>query len=118
GSKYVTLTRRALLRTTGGLAIALPLVSTGCSLSDRSTTTGKALESELDLPAKYERALPIPQRLRPVRSDETTDYFEIVQREEQQDIVAGAPTTVWGYNGTFPGPTIESRSGRRTVVRH
>ena len=38
----MTLTRRALLRTTGGLAIALPLVSTGCSLSDRSTTTGKA----------------------------------------------------------------------------
>ncbi|UYM07598.1 multicopper oxidase family protein [Solicola gregarius] len=53
-----------------------------------------------------------------MRSDRTTDYFEIVQRETEQEIVPGARTTVWGYNGTFPGPTIESRSGRRTVVRH
>ncbi|UPK75271.1 multicopper oxidase family protein [Nocardioidaceae bacterium SCSIO 66511] len=114
----MTLSRRTLLRASGGLAIALPLVSTGCSLSDRSTTTGKSLESAINLPAKYERALPIPKKLRPVRSDDTTDYFEIVQRAEQQEIVPGTTTSVWGYDGTFPGPTIESRSGRRTVVRH
>jgi FtsP/CotA-like multicopper oxidase with cupredoxin domain len=28
------------------------------------------------------------------------------------------PTQIWGYNGSFPGPTIVSRSGRATVVRH
>lgn len=27
-------------------------------------------------------------------------------------------TEIMGYNGIFPGPTIVSRSGRRTVVRH
>ena len=114
----MSVSRRALLRTAGGLAIALPLASTGCSLSDRSTTTGETLESEIDLPEKYARRLPFPQRLKPVRSDRTTDYFEMTQREAEQEIVPGLRTTVWGYNGIFPGPTIESRSGRRTVVHH
>ncbi|MGH7910326.1 MAG: multicopper oxidase family protein [Candidatus Dormibacteraceae bacterium] len=27
-------------------------------------------------------------------------------------------TEVWGYNGIFPGPTIESQSGRQTIVEH
>ncbi|HLK70171.1 MAG TPA: multicopper oxidase family protein [Bryobacteraceae bacterium] len=26
-------------------------------------------------------------------------------------------TTIWGYDGTFPGPTIEARSGRRISLR-
>src|SRR5207248_8982378 len=26
-------------------------------------------------------------------------------------------TGIWGYNGIFPGPTIEARSGRRAVLR-
>ena len=114
----MSISRRALLRTTGGLAIAMPLVGAGCSLSDTSTTTGKTLESEIDLPEKYTRRLPIPERLKPVRSTNTTDYYEIVQQEAVQEIVPGLSTTVWGYEGVFPGPTIESRSGRRAVVRH
>ncbi|MGH3357423.1 MAG: multicopper oxidase family protein [Nocardioidaceae bacterium] len=114
----MTLARRTLLRAAGGLAITAPLLTAGCALSDRSTATGKVLESEIDLPPKYQRALPVPKRLRPVRSDRTTDYFEIVQSEAQQEIIPGLRTTVWGYEGTFPGPTLESRGGRRTVVRH
>jgi spore coat protein A len=27
-------------------------------------------------------------------------------------------TRIWGYNGLFPGPTIEARRGRATVVTH
>ena len=34
------------------------------------------------------------------------------------EILPGVPTTIWGYDGRFPGPTIVSRSGRRTIVRH
>jgi spore coat protein A, manganese oxidase len=33
-------------------------------------------------------------------------------------ILAGLPTEAWTYGGTWPGPTIVSRAGRRTVVRH
>jgi spore coat protein A len=34
------------------------------------------------------------------------------------EILPGLRTPIWSYDGTFPGPTIESRSGRTTVVHH
>jgi spore coat protein A, manganese oxidase len=58
----------------------------------------------------------IPQVLDPVRNDDTTDYYEVVQREAWAEIIPGARTRIWGYNGCFPGPTIRARRGRATVV--
>ena len=34
------------------------------------------------------------------------------------EILPGLATELWGYDGIFPGPTIESRSGRKIVVRY
>jgi FtsP/CotA-like multicopper oxidase with cupredoxin domain len=62
--------------------------------------------------------LPIPPVLSPVRSDRTADYYEIFPREATAEIIPGLPTRVWGYNGSFPGPTIEARRGRTAVVTH
>jgi spore coat protein A len=62
--------------------------------------------------------LPVPPILPPTRTDATTDYYEITQKEGQVEILPGLRTTIWGYNGIFPGPTIAVRSGRRVVVRH
>ena len=36
----------------------------------------------------------------------------------RQEILPGLKTEIWGYDGIFPGPTIESRRGRRAIVRH
>ena len=55
--------------------------------------------------------------LRPVRTDATTDYYEITQREAQIEILSGRRAEVWGYEGMFPGPTIKVRLGRRAVVQ-
>ena len=66
----------------------------------------------------FRTALPIPPVLSPVRSDSSADYYEIVQREAAAEIVPGMDTRIWGYNGTFPGPTIEARRGRPVVVTH
>jgi FtsP/CotA-like multicopper oxidase with cupredoxin domain len=60
--------------------------------------------------------LPIPPVLDPVRADATTDYYELVQREAWAEIIPGARTRIFGYNGSFPGPTIKARRGRATVV--
>src|SRR5213079_964741 len=46
------------------------------------------------------------------------DRYEIVQRASTAEILPGLRTPIWGYQGIFPGPTIESRSGRTTIVRH
>jgi spore coat protein A len=60
----------------------------------------------------------VPPVLEPVRTDAEADYYELTQREDRVEILPGLDTPVWGYDGIFPGPTIEARSGRRVVVLH
>jgi spore coat protein A len=67
---------------------------------------------------QFRRRLTIPPVLSPARSDSAADYYEIVQREATAEIVSGMRTRIWGYNGIFPGPTIEARPGRTIVVTH
>src|SRR4029434_1412548 len=66
----------------------------------------------------FRTVLPIPPVLSPVRSDSAADYYEIVQRDARAEIVAALRTRICGYNGIFPGPTIEARRGRPIVVTH
>lgn len=67
--------------------------------------------------ARFQLPLRIPPVLRPVRTDDTTDYYEISQREAEVEILHGLRTDVWGYEGIFPGPTIKARRGRKVVVK-
>jgi spore coat protein A len=62
--------------------------------------------------------LPIPRVLQPERSDSSTDYYRIVQQEAFAEILPGLRTRIWGYEGSFPGPTIEARRGRTAVVTY
>src|SRR4029450_2864943 len=74
-------------------------------------------EAEASLP-RFQVPLPIPPVLDPVKTDATTDYYELGQREAAVEILPGRLTEIWGYYGRFPGPTIRARRGRTTVVRH
>jgi FtsP/CotA-like multicopper oxidase with cupredoxin domain len=65
----------------------------------------------------FQVPLPILPTLAPTSSDATTDYYDITMKVGQKEIIPGRLTTIWGYNGLFPGPTIVAQSGRRTVVR-
>jgi spore coat protein A, manganese oxidase len=67
--------------------------------------------------APFAVPLPIPPTLRPAKSDATTDYYEITMRQAEATILPGRRTTIWGYDGIFPGPTIRAQAGRRVVVR-
>jgi spore coat protein A, manganese oxidase len=58
-----------------------------------------------------------PPVLNPVRSDSTTDYYQITMQKAQVQILPGLTTEIWGYDGLFPGPTIRQRQGRQSVVR-
>jgi FtsP/CotA-like multicopper oxidase with cupredoxin domain len=69
-------------------------------------------ESRVRLP------LSIPPLLQPVRVEGATDYYEITQQEARVEILPGTYTTIWGYQGKMPGPTIRARQGRKTVVHH
>ncbi|MBT0770127.1 multicopper oxidase domain-containing protein [Kineosporia sp. J2-2] len=116
-------TRRDLLRLTL-LGATAPALLTACGGSTEQTnagtegSAGRLLASQAPLPEPFTRPLPLPRVLEPVRSESGTDYYEITQKAGKASILDGLDTEVWGYDGTFPGPTIVSRRGRRTVVRH
>lgn len=112
--------RRNALRL-GAAAAGIGAVGAGWPLAGAllgGTESGRLLRSQARLPARYQVPLPIPAQLAPVATDAHTDTFEITQQVTQLRILPEMTTAAWTYNTSFPGPTIVSRSGRRTVVRH
>ena len=67
--------------------------------------------------APFQVPLPILPTLAPTSSDATTDYYDITMQVGQKEIIPGQLTTIWGYNGIYPGPTIVAHRERRVVVR-
>lgn len=67
--------------------------------------------------AAFSRSLSFPPVLSPTSTDATTDYYNISMAAASKQIVSGRSTTIWGYNGIFPGPTIKAKRNRRVVVR-
>ena len=61
--------------------------------------------------------LSIPPVLRPVARRGLVDYYDVTMREADVEILPGTTTPIWGYNGSFPGPTIKVRTGRPVVIR-
>lgn len=112
------LTRRRLLAgagaTAGALGLGIPFVR---GLAG-SSSTGTLLESRRPLPAPFARRLTVPPELRPLPGEADVDRYEITQRPGRADILDGVPTSIWGYEGIFPGPTLRTRRGRPVVVTH
>jgi spore coat protein A len=107
------LNRRDALKVSlfGAAAVALPWQAV---LSAKSASQ----INRARIPRPYTVPFERPPVLAPVRRDATTDYYRITQREFVGSILPGVPTTLWGYNGVVPGPTIKAQHGRRTVIRH
>jgi spore coat protein A len=110
--------RRAVLRALGGAAAGSVVGVPFLSGVRGATSAGGLLRSRVPLPAPFTQPLRQPAVLAPARSTVDTDYYEVVQRKAVVELLPGVPTEIWGYQGTFPGPTIVSRRGRTTVVRH
>ncbi|HYK72865.1 MAG TPA: multicopper oxidase [Pseudoneobacillus sp.] len=68
---------------------------------------------------KFVDALPIPSVLKSI--DMTPDgipYYEVTMKQVQQKLHRDLPpTTVWGYNGTYPGPTFETTRNQPIYVK-
>jgi spore coat protein A len=76
--------------------------------------TGEQLVSAVPLPEPFRVPLPVPPVARPV----APGRYLITQRVADAEILPGLRTPILGYDGIFPGPTIESRRGQPIVVRH
>ncbi len=115
------MSRQHFLRLAAGAGV---LLAAGCASGvaggniSSEGSAGSLRRSLVPLPEPFRVRLPIPPVLRPVRTDASTDYYEITQQAARREILPGHLTEIWGYNGVFPGPTIESRRGRRVVVTH
>jgi spore coat protein A len=109
--------RRTFLAAVGG-TVLIPAGSacSGSSDHDGGGNGDNVVRSTARLPPPFSVPLRVPPVLRPARSDATTDYYEITARAANVEILPGLHTEVWGYDGLFPGPTIEARSGRRVVI--
>ena len=99
----------------GSAGLLLPL--------ERSARTASSIRNRLraaELPKPFRVPLSIPPVATPVRSDATTDYYEIKMLARRAQILPNrfGPSLIYGYDGITPGPTIEQRVGRRAVVRH
>jgi FtsP/CotA-like multicopper oxidase with cupredoxin domain len=113
----MTLSRRQALRVFGLGAVAAAVGGTpGCSLL-AGTPQPQLLASSAPLPRPFTVPLPLPVKAEPSRTDGVADYYDLTERAAEVEILPGLRTPVWGYGGSFPGPTIEARSGRTTVVR-
>ncbi|MCE7010960.1 multicopper oxidase family protein [Kibdelosporangium philippinense] len=108
------LPRRTFLSLAGGILLTAGLA--GPRLL-RTEATGELLRSKIPLPEPFTVPLPIPRVLSPLRTDEA-DRYTITQRPATAEIIPGVHTPIWGYEGIFPGPTIESRRDRTTIVHH
>ncbi|MDN5852022.1 MAG: multicopper oxidase family protein [Actinomycetia bacterium] len=108
------LSRRRFVGLSSGLVVAAALP--GCALT-KEYQTGAELSSTAELPEPFTVPLPIP-RVAEHSDRNGADYYEITQRNAEVEILPGKRTPILGYDGEFPGPTVVSRSGRPTIVKH
>jgi spore coat protein A len=103
------LSRRRLLQS--GLYSAA-----GVTFGKRLPAFGQAMASPTPVRsgvklAPYVDPLPIPRVIR--STDNPTGILDLEMIQFQQKLHRDLPaTTVWGYNGSWPGPTIEAQSGQ------
>jgi len=117
----VEATRRDVLKF-GGLgalgALGVSMLPWGTAVDARQSST---LPARL-MPRPFRASFRRPPELRPTRSERDrdgvwTDHFAVFESAGRHGIVPGLTTTVFGYNGIAPGPTIKVMRGRRSVLR-
>jgi spore coat protein A len=68
--------------------------------------------------SKFVDELPIPPILKPRWKDQFYTYYEVNMTEFKQSLHRELnDTTVWGYEGSYPGPTIEVERGEIVFIK-
>jgi spore coat protein A len=108
-----------------------PSVPSGTTATVTATTTATVVDTttitevthvplvplEPRILTKYLDPLPIPSVMQPTNPGATS--YEVSMTEFKQQLHSELPpTTVWGYNGSYPGPTFEATKGTPISVRY
>src|SRR5271170_6393786 len=103
------LTRRRLLQRGLTTAAGLTLSKTVPAMQQAMASPAQ-VRSGVKL-TRYVDPLPIPPVIR--STGKPGEVIDVEMNQFQQKVHRDLPpTTVWGYNGTWPGPTIEARSDK------
>jgi FtsP/CotA-like multicopper oxidase with cupredoxin domain len=96
-----------------GATLSLPLsrVVSGQSALDNRMPSSK-------LPKPFTVPFASPMVAKPFRTEGNIDYYDIISRATELEVIPGYKTMFFTYNGTVPGPTIKVQRGREVVVRH
>ncbi len=115
------LTRRQMFKLglMGGSGLLLPDSTYDSSILPSRLNARRLPSQNLDSPSvtSFTRPLAIPPVSTPASSDKFQDYYEITMSEARAEIIPGTLTTIWGYNGLYPGPTIKAKRGRKVIIR-
>lgn len=99
----------------GAGALTVPLSSIEAKSASRL--------ADRDLPRPFQTALTIPPVLRPSRTGidpvdgSPVNFYNVNQQAGRAKILPRHTTPILGYNGIFPGPTIDLDQGTKAVVR-
>ena len=117
-------TRRCFLHQLGWLAAGA--AADRVKAADHPVVVASPAESLLDTSAlaRFVDPLPIPAVLKasglrpnPANPSTKVSYYRIAMRQLQMKVHRDVPpTTFWGYGGSCPGPTLETRSGDPLLV--
>jgi spore coat protein A len=67
---------------------------------------------------KFVDVLPIPYTLSPQWRNNICSYYEVTMKEFSQKLHRDlGPTRLWGYNGTYPGPTFDVMTNQTVFVK-
>lgn len=109
--------RRTFLKLMSGAAGATVALGSGVLslLLPAGRAEGQSFGESL---TKFVDPLPIPPVIRPSAHVDGTPLFQVTMEEFRQKLHRDLPpTSLWGYNGLYPGPTFEARRGRRIAVK-
>jgi spore coat protein A len=105
-------------------ALKLGLLGAGAVLLPAGELLRAGADSQQERQPTSPLVLPfqVPLRIPPVaipsRRFADHDEYVITQQVAQAQILPGKTTTIWGYNGVSPGPTIMAHRDRPLVVHH
>ncbi|MFC4542987.1 multicopper oxidase family protein [Halosolutus amylolyticus] len=109
--------RRRLLR--AGAAIGLAGVASSSATADEGHDDMGPSYEEHSSPEleKYAHELSIPEERTADGKRRGADYHEIPVEETTHSFHPDLPdTTIWGYDGQFPGPILSARKGQRLAI--
>lgn len=91
----------------------------GARVHEPFNASSRVSPSKPDTVPKFVDPVPILETLQPVGHQKGVPLFQITMRQVEQQLHRDfPPTAVWGYEGQYPGPTLEARVRKPILVRY